>query len=113
MEKNIYIGLTIIGAIAVLLIAYQHLVALPKAQIAAERAEAALERENAAREELRREERFLACNQDAYTNYSANWDGQCELNGLEADCALPRYQADGFDEGLETDKDRCVTLYGG
>ena len=100
-----------IVAIAVLVIAYQALIVVPKERIASqERAnveKARLER----LEKLQRAEAYDQCVASAYEVYSNNWDKACETNGKEADCSLYTAQSDRIDDMHQTAKNTCVTLY--
>lgn len=104
----------IVGAILAsfgLYIAYQNAVVIPRERIEAqERAEDA-KRLAEEMERSEREQNYSRCLQQAWIVYSQNWDGLCEINGLEKDCTLPRYRANELDDDYADEKDRCVTMY--
>lgn len=105
---------TLVGALLVvftLIMLYQALVVIPNERIAAEE-RAVIEKARLERlEKIEKAEKYDACMATAYRNYSDNWDQHCEMIGLEADCSLPAYNANLFEERKETAQDRCVTMY--
>lgn len=104
-------AVTLIVVGIVLLVMYQALVVVPNERIEAEaRANAAkLQAEENAR--LQKEIKYNNCTREAYTNYSNNWDGQCELAGKSADCSLLPYQYQHIEKVYAEAQDRCVALY--
>lgn len=111
MKSNLLIAGAALFAIVIVVIMYQSLVVIPRAEIEAkERAqEAAIQAEQ--RAQLQREIKYNQCMRDAYSVYSSNWESHCELLELEAGCSLPNWKAKEFDAGYKEDQDRCVTMY--
>lgn len=103
------IGLAIIPAL--IFIAYQAFVAIPREKIEAQQQQAAAAIEAKRQDEERKLEKYDQCIQTAWNNYSANWDQMCEIQKLEKDCTLGGYLSDGLDQRHEEAKDRCVALY--
>lgn len=100
-----------IVTIAVLVIAYQSLIVVPKERIAAQE-RANVEKVRLERlEKLQKAEAYDQCIASAYQVYSQNWDKACETNGKEADCSLYSAQSDRIDDMHQTAKTTCLTLY--
>ena len=103
------IGLAIIPAL--IFIAYQSFVAIPKQKLEA----AAIQAEREIEEKRRANEERIAnikqCEANAWETYSLNWDSACKAAGKEKDCTLPLYTSTNLDQNKERDEDRCSTLY--
>ena len=104
----------IIGAIltiAIIFIAYQSFVAIPKQRIEAAAAQARLEIAEKKQAEELRLARYEECRQTAWNSYSLNWDNECKALGLGKDCSLPQFKADNLDDSKTKAIDHCIALY--
>lgn len=112
MKQNYIIG-GVIGVVilAVLFIAYQALVVVPREEIAAAQRAAADKARAESIEKMEKARAYDECISDAYDVYSNNWDNTCINNGDEADCQLYPNQSNRIDDMHETAKAACVTLY--
>lgn len=105
------IGVGVIIGIVLLTIVYQAAIVIPREKIAAQE-RALIEKARLERlEKLQRAEAYDQCINEAWRNYSANWDSVCKIDGKQADCTLPVYRHEPIDKAHEVEKDRCVTMY--
>ena len=109
--NNITKAAIAIAVVAFLAIVYQALVVVPKQAIEAEENQAALDRAQERQEEAAREASYLNCITSAWEVYSAEWDQQCNLNGMTADCSLFPYQYEVVETRYENAQERCVRLH--
>lgn len=111
MNNKIIIAIIAVATVFLCWVAYEHFVAIPRAELAAEQAQERQERIDRMAAEREREANYKQCVRLAYLNYTADWDGQCELLGKEDNCSLPRYIANEFDDDLDREKDNCIKMY--
>jgi hypothetical protein len=97
----------VIVIFAVLGIAYNSLVVIPREKLAQQESA----RRASEQKEFMRSLNYDACVNEALRVYSSNWDGTCELLSKERDCSLPAFRAEKHEEKLSEEKDRCVQLY--
>lgn len=103
--------IAIIVSIAVLAIAYQALIVVPKEKIASQE-RAIVEKARLERlEKLQKAEAYDSCVSEAYFNYTADWNKACETAGKEDSCTLYSSQSDRVDGIFKEAKNTCVTLY--
>jgi hypothetical protein len=108
---NLKYTILAIAGIALLAIMYQSMIVVPQQQIEAEIRQTELKL-NAEREAaLMAEIKYDSCMADAYSNYSSNWDGKCELEGREADCSLFPYEYETIETRHKEAQDRCLTMF--
>ena len=50
---------------------------------------------------------FSECLDRAYKTFEQNWNQECSRLELEEKCSLPRYIADGLQEGYQKAKEAC------
>lgn len=110
-KTKIIIGIAIaLFALASLFVAFSAFVLVPMERIEAQE-RAQQEKADAERlERIQREQNLTLCQNIAYSNYSQNWDDQCELEGKKPECSLG-IVADKLNERYSEETDRCITLY--
>jgi flagellar biosynthesis/type III secretory pathway protein FliH len=52
---------------------------------------------------------FSECLNKAYKTFEQNWNEECSKLELEEKCSLPRYLADGLQQGYQKAKEACQT----
>lgn len=110
--KNIIIGaFAVLTMIVITSIAYQSLVVIPREEIEARERKETADRVAALFAEQQRKEDYSQCIQDAYINYTNNWNSQCKTEGKEDGCQLISWRAEDFEASWNRDEDTCVTLY--
>lgn len=102
---------SIIAAFSLAFVTYHAFVLVPLERIDTQERQAREARAHEDEVRIEKEIKLEECRVTAYTAYSNNWDGHCELIGKDKDCSLPTEIADKFEQGLNTMTDRCVTLY--
>lgn len=103
--------IAIIVSIAVLVIAYQALIVVPKEKIASQE-QAIIEKARLERlERLQKAEAYDQCVSVAYSNYNYDWNKACETAGKEAGCTHYTSVADRIDGILKDAKQTCVVMY--
>lgn len=103
------IGLAIVPAL--IFIAYEAFVAIPKEKLEAAAIQAQLEIETERKANEERIQNIKQCEANAWETYSLNWDTACKTAGKEKDCTLPLYTSTNLDQNKERDEDRCSLLY--
>ncbi len=54
---------------------------------------------------------YDSCILTAYDTYKSDWELNCEKQGLEVDCALPRYISEDLVNDMDTEKTACLKNY--
>lgn len=106
--QKIVIGLLVF---AVLGIAYQSLVVVPRERIAFEQkkiSDAKLEKQLA---EWAKEREYKECMSTAYEEYIMDFNGECDRLGKEDGCAINASSAKEIGSVKEKKENRCVTMY--
>ena len=109
-NKTIAIGVSIFAGL-IILIMYQSLVVIPKEEIRSEEIKASAERKAKIFEEDRKERAYNSCINNAHGVYTADWNGQCELLGKEADCSLYPAQYTLIEERHKDAQDSCLVRF--
>lgn len=58
-----------------------------------------------------RQSNIDACLSSAHDVYVGDWNRKCEMEGLEADCSMPKYQYEVIEKRWETAKAECLSRY--
>lgn len=67
--------------------------------------------EGSDRKETDRVANIRRCQDEAYSNYSINWDNTCKAQGLNKDCNLPIALKQPLEESLKNDEQNCINIY--
>jgi|15BtaG_2_1085339.scaffolds.fasta_scaffold00340_5 hypothetical protein len=54
---------------------------------------------------------YYQCLADAWTDYSANWDQQCGVDGKVDSCTLSGLSLERVESGYEKAQDTCLDIY--
>lgn len=58
-----------------------------------------------------RQQNINVCLKQAYDMYKNKWNSNCELEGLEKDCKLPKYRSEDVNVYHKDLKDECYKRY--
>ena len=60
-------------------------------------------------EDIRREN-IATCQEEQWEAYSINWEKNCEVKKLGADCGLPTYLSDNLEETRDKGLKNCIEI---
>jgi len=116
-EKNVNMVIKLSIVVAVLLssfsVFYYFVIFLPQK----EKEKMQLQQQEMQTKENRRSYNNLmleACLQDTYSNYTANWNSNCKVSGLNHHgdgCSLPSYLAESLNRGNAQAREECYKRY--
>lgn len=101
MKTKIIVGVILTGiSLLVVYALYQNMVVIPRQELAYKMYQ-----------DMQKQVNFNECIEKADSDYSYNWDAQCQANGKDKDCTLTRTIADDVAESWKENKKNCVTMY--